>query len=502
MLKTLTTAARRPLAILSGGLLAASAVLGAAASPVVAQAQAPHWDQFEWNAGQSKVPIRAFVLFDRTGDPTTNAVIKYASDWWNGQRAKNPELPFISVYQDDANAGACFVNQTPGYSLASACTIPSLSKFGITGISATHGSPHLIGAAFALSDGLTLNEAFTAVCHNLGHIMGMADSGDDQSCMSHNLAPDQLRWYSAADALAIRTLYAHDDGQGPVGVADAYTTAEDVALRVSAPGVLANDTDADSDALAAVKVSDPANGTVALNADGSFTYTPQANFSGTDSFTYKASGGGSDSGVVTATITVTAVNDAPTVASDAYSTGEDRPLTVAAPGVLGNDADPESAITAAKVTNPANGTVALNADGSFTYTPKADFAGTDSFTYKANDGAADSGAATVTVTVTPVNDAPVALDDTYTTTQGVPLVVTAPGLLGNDTDAEGGTLTAAVVRRPANGTVTVNADGSFTYTPAVNFAGTDSFTYKASDGSTDSGAATVTITVQAVLLEG
>ena len=485
MFKLLTTAARRPLAMVSGGLLAASALLGAAASPAAAQAPAPHWDQFEWNAGQTKLPVRAFVLFDRTGDPTMNAIIKYAGDWWNGQRAENPELPFISVYQDDANAGACFVNQTPGFSLASACKIRSLSTFGINGISATHGSPHLIGAAFALSDGLTLNEAFTAVCHNLGHVMGMADSADNQSCMSHNLAPDQLRWYSAADALAIRALYAHDDGLAPVAVADAFTTAEDVALTVDAPGVLANDTDADSDALAAVKVSDPSNGTVALDADGSFTYTPEAEFSGTDSFTYKTSGGGSDSNVVTATITVTAVNDAPTAASDAYSTGEDTPFTVAAPGVLGNDADPEGAITAIKVSDPANGTVVLDADGSFTY--------------KANDGTVDSAVATVTLTVTAVNDAPVAVDDTYTTAQAVPLLVTAPGLLANDTDAESGTLTAIKVSDPANGTVTVNADGSFTYTPTVDFAGTDSFTYKANDGTADSGVATATITVQAVL---
>ena len=139
------------------------------------------------------------MLFDRTGDPTMNAVIQYTSDWWNGQRVDHPELPFTAVARDDANAGACFVNQTLGYSVASACMLPSLSTFGIHGISATHGSPHYIGAAFALSDGLSLNEAFTAVCHQFGQIMGLGDSGDDESCMKNGLAADQLRWYDEDD---------------------------------------------------------------------------------------------------------------------------------------------------------------------------------------------------------------------------------------------------------------------------------------------------------------
>ena len=495
MFKSLTKAAARPLAILTGGLLAASALIGSAATPAAAVPPAPHWGQFEWDAGQSKVPVRAFVLFDRSGDPTMSAIIKYASDWWNGERVAHPELPYSNVYRDDANAGACFVNQTPGYSIASACMIPQLKAFGINGISATNGSPHFIGGAFAVSGGLTLNEAFTAVCHQFGHILGLPDSIDGQSCMSHGLAPDQLRWYAPADMAAILALYSHDDGQAPVAVADAYSTAEDVVLTVNAPGVLANDTDADGDTLTATKVSDPAHGAVALSTDGSFTYSPTANFSGTDSFTYKASGGGTDSNVVTATITVTPVNDVAVATADSYSTGEDTPLVVGAAGVLANDTDPDGALTAVKVSDPAHGAVTLGSDGSFTYTPTANFAGSDSFTYKANDGTADSNVATVTITVNAVNDAPVAVDDTYTTTQAVPLVVIAPGLLSNDTDVEGGTLTATAVGQASNGLVTGNADGSFTYTPGPTFTGTDSFTYTANDGTTDSNVATVTITV-------
>lgn len=495
MLKSLSRAARRPLAALSGGLLAASALLGAAA-PAVAQTPAAHWGNYEWFGGQEKADIRAFWLFDRTGDPTLNSIIAWVADAWNGARADHPELPYIAVYRDDANAGKCFVNRTPGYSVASACTLRSLSTFGIKGIAATQGSPHFTGGAFAISDGLSFEDAFTAVCHNFGHIMGLADSDDDQSCMSHDVAPAKVKWYGQGDADAVLALYGHDDGPPPVAVADAYSTNEETELVVPAPGVLKNDTDADGDTLTATKVSDPAHGSATLNADGSFTYTPEANFTGTDTFTYKATGDGTDSSPGTVTITVKPVQDVPVAVADTYSTDEDTALVVSGPGVLGNDTDVDGDdLTAVKVSDPAHGSVTLAADGSFTYTPEPNFNGTDSFTYEANDGTADSGVATVTITVKAVNDAPVAVDDSYSAVGGVPLVVPAPGVLGNDTDVEGSALTAALASSPTKGTLVLGSDGSFTYTANAGATGTDTFTYRASDGSATSNLATVTITL-------
>src|SRR5207245_1355323 len=156
---------------------------------------------------------------------------------------------------------------------------------------------------------------------------------------------------------------------------------------IAAPGVLGNDTDANGNAITAIVVTNPSHGTLALNANGGFTYTPAANYNGLDSFSYKANDGGLDSNVATVTITIIPVNDAPVASSDSYSTNEDTPLTVAAPGVLGNDHDIDSAtITAIKMSNPAHGTVILNANGSFVYTPSANYNGPDSFTYAANDG--------------------------------------------------------------------------------------------------------------------
>jgi VCBS repeat-containing protein len=500
MLGFVARAARRPLAILSGGLLVGSTLIGATATPAAAADPVAHWGNYQWSGGAEKADVRAFWLFDRTGNTTMNAIIQHVADAWNGARADHPQLPYIAVYRDDANAGKCFVNRTPGYSVASACMMRSLSAFGIKGLAATDGSPHFGGAAFAVSDGLSFKEAFTVVCHNFGHIMGLADSNDDQSCMKHDFSPDKLKWYGQGDAEAVLGLYGHGEGQPATAVGDEYATDEDTPLAVGAPGVLGNDTDAHGNTLTATRVSEPANGTVTLNADGSFTYTPDDDFEGEDSFTYKATAGGLDSNVATVKITVAAVSDAPVAAHDAYSTDEDTALTIGAPGVLDNDSDPEDdTITAVGASDPENGTVTLNSDGSFTYTPDDDFAGTDSFTYKASDGSNDSDKATVKITVKAVNDAPAAADDSYTTNQAVPLVVTAPGVLGNDTDVEGSPLTAQDASDPANGSVTLNADGSFTYTPDPTFHGEDTFTYKASDGTTTSSVATVKITVEAAL---
>src|SRR5205814_2554040 len=191
-------------------------------------------------------------------------------------------------------------------------------------------------------------------------------------------------------------------------------------------------------------------------------------------------------------ITVAATNDAPVAVNDSYNATEDTPLTIAAPGVLGNDTDVDgNSLTAAVVAQPAHGTVTVNADGGFTYTPALNYNGSDSFTYKANNANADSHVATVAINVAAVNDAPVAVNDSYNATEDTPLTIAAPGVLGNDTDVDGNPLTAAVVAQPVHGTVTVNANGGFTYTPALNYNGSDSFTYKANDGTADSNVATV-----------
>ena len=158
------------------------------------------------------------------------------------------------------------------------------------------------------------------------------------------------------------------------------------------------------------------------------------------------------------------------------------------------DGDP---LTYAIVAQPAHGMVTL-VDDVATYMPELDYRGSDSFTFKANDGTVDSNIATVSITVTPVNDAPMAVDDEYTVAEKETLTVAAPGILENDSDVDGDPLTAILVDTVSNGTLSLNADGSFTYTPDPYFNGTDSFTYKAFDGELESELAVVTITVTPV----
>ena len=187
----------------------------------------------------------------------------------------------------------------------------------------------------------------------------------------------------------------------------------------------------------------------------------------------------------------------PTANPDAYSTAHDQTLSVAgAAGVLANDASNPAGrpLTTALVAGPAHGTLTLNANGSFTYKPAAHFAGSDSFTYMANDGTVASSAATVTLSVT--DQAPSGAGDTYTAARDATLTVAAPGVLANDTDPDGDTVTAVLATGPAHGTLTLNPNGSITYTPAAGFAGTDGFTYSASDGLLSSPPQTVTITVR------
>ena len=406
--------------------------------------------------------------------------------------------------------------------------------------------------------------------------------------------------------------------------------------------VLRNDSDAEGTALTATLVDDVSHGTLALNSDGTFTYTPEPNFNGTDSFTYRASDGQLESNVATVTITVNSINDAPSALGDSYEIAEGGVLSrTAAEGVLANDTDVEgNPLSASLVTGPSHGSLVLNANGSFTYTPSVNFSGTDTFTYRAND-ADPSQPATVTIVVTPVNDAPVAVNDTVNLTEDTPITFNGPtpqgftpvqwsanghyyglvsggitwasaktaaealryggsqghlvtvgsaeehqfltntllvgqalrlwigltdagtegnfrwvtgeprtftawntnqpdnssgnehyvemifqggtswlwndinatftgngyvvefegpfnqGVLSNDQDVDNDALTAQLVAGPSHGQLTLNANGTFTYTPNPNFTGTDSFTYKARDGQLESNVATVTLNIAA-----
>jgi len=288
----------------------------------------------------------------------------------------------------------------------------------------------------------------------------------------------------------------------PVAGADSYTTTEDEQLIVQkAIGVLGNDTDVEGDPLTAVLVDGPVHGSLQLNADGSFTYTPDSGYGGDDGFTYQADDGTDTSAVTDVSIYVTPINRPPAATDDTYAGTEDTPLSVrAGSGVLANDTDPDGdALTAVLVTGPSHGRLNLAADGSFTYTPDANWNGADGFTYKAIDPFAYSPTATVAITVRAVNDPPEASPDAYATDEDQALTVAAAsGVLANDRDVEGTSLKAVLARDVAHGTLDLAADGSFTYTPDADWNGTDGFSYTAWDVTKRSAATAVALTVRAV----
>ena len=285
----------------------------------------------------------------------------------------------------------------------------------------------------------------------------------------------------------------------PVATDDNYSTDEDIPLNVDAlAGVLANDSDVDGDNLSVTVTEDVENGTLILNNDGSFDYTPNTNFNGVDSFAYTLSDGNGETDTAIVNLTVNPVNDAPVAVDDNYSIDEDIPLNVdALAGVLANDSDVDGDNLSVTVTEDVeNGTLILNNDGSFDYTPNTNFNGVDSFAYTLSDGNGETDTAIVNLTVNPVNDAPVAVDDNYSTDEDTPLNVNAvAGVLVNDSDVDGDSLTVTVTEDVDNGNLTLNHDGSFDYIPNTNFNGVDSFTYTLSDGNGGTDTAIVSVTV-------
>ena len=276
----------------------------------------------------------------------------------------------------------------------------------------------------------------------------------------------------------------------PLAFPDSYAADEDTPLAVPARGVLDNDLDDEGDPLSAVLVAPAAAGALSLNPDGSFAYTPNANFHGTDSFTYVANDGLANSEIMTVTITVSPVNDQPTANSQNISTPEDTPLGIT---LTGSDVDGDL-LSFTVLSGPSHGSLG-GAAPNLTYTPTADFNGSDSFTYSVSDGQGGTATGTVTVTVTPVNDGPVAGADVVTVEEGG---VGAVAVLGNDADVDGGTLTVTGVMPGASGSVTIGESGTVTYSHDGSETTLDSFTYTVSDGQGGTATGTVTVTVTPV----
>lgn len=315
----------------------------------------------------------------------------------------------------------------------------------------------------------------------------------------------------AKSGTAVVSITINPVNDPPATSPDAATTDEDTPVTVH---VLANDTDIDGNLVpgSVTVVTPPANGTTVINpGNGAITYAPALNFNGVDSFVYSVSDDGSPlpalTSTETVTITVRAVNDPPVALPDAATTDEDTPVTI---DVLANDSDVDGELVPSSVrviVPPAHGTASVNpADGSVAYTPEQDYNGSDVFEYEVTDNGTplpgESASALVNITINPVNDPPVPVDDTAQTDEDTPVTI---DVLANDSDVDGNLVPASVVvvAGPSHGAVSVNPEtGAITYTPERDYNGPDSFIYSVSDDGTPlpalSATAEVRITVGAV----
>ncbi len=293
------------------------------------------------------------------------------------------------------------------------------------------GSVTLQGSIVAWNVNENSNKTLTSLGSNLesGNTLGLNQTGDQASTnpmlgalqnnggytFTHALLPGSPAVNTGGpsatltdqrgqprDAMPDIGAYEYTPAGAPMAVDDDLSGSEDTPL---AGNVLGNDSDPQSDPLTAIFLSGPANGTLSLDANGNFVYTPSPDWSGTDSFVYRVSDGANFSNAATVTITIAPVNDAPTSSSTNFSTPEDTDHSGTLPAALDADGD---AVTYGLASPASHGSVTVNADGSFTYTPTANYHGGDSFSFTVSDGNGGSNTYAVSVSVTPVNDTPVA----------------------------------------------------------------------------------------------
>ena len=283
--------------------------------------------------------------------------------------------------------------------------------------------------------------------------------------------------------------------QAPIAASSVIYTKKDTSFS----GKLGA-TDPDGDNLTYRIATTATMGQLAIidKSTGEFTYQPNPGMDGTDSFTFIVNDGQHDSNVAPVTIHIVPP-DIPAADNDLYGVTEGGSLAVTTGGVLTNDIDPGSkSLTAVLLSDVSHGTLSLNSDGTFSYTHDGSKNFTDSFTYHAFNGTQYSNIATVTITITPV--VPTANDDSYNNVdEAGTLAVTTGGILGNDSDPNGKALTAVLLSDVSHGTLSLNPNGTFSYTHDGSKNFTDSFTYHAFNGTQYSNIATVTITITPVV---
>jgi PKD repeat protein len=431
---------------------------------------------------------------------STGTITSYS---WNVDADPTPEATtasFTHSYEDVGTYGVTLTVTGPGGSntksspnlitVSSAAPTPttatsqSVQEDGSTTISLTATDPNGQAVTFAITmepsngtaslSGSTLTYTPDANFYGTDTVAYTASNGT----------------YTSDPVTITITVEGEDDGDPTTNDISA-TTDEDTPVTLTLDA-----TEIDGDSYSFAIITQPSNGTLGTISNNQVTYTPNENWNGEDTFTFEATDDKTFNrrNIATATITVNAVNDAPVANDVTASMNENKiaglyqPVTITldVTDVEGDD------LTYSIVGTPSNGTLGSISDNQIIYTPSQDYNGEDTFTYKANDGTADSNTATVTVTINAVNDAPVTENQTASTDEDTAVEITLTA-----TDVENDNLTFTIVSDVSNGTTSLSG-ATVTYTPTANFNGTDTFTFKANDGTDDSNTSTVTITVTSV----
>lgn len=423
------------------------------------------------------------------GATTVGEAIRFIDAILSKANPSRDELVLAQAIADRINNGTSLTN----------CRPPRPTECADDSYDTDWDAPLVVGAPGVLAndvpgDGGSLTATLTSST-SYGHLTFNADGSFTYVPAPYQLVTDSFT-YTVTDGIScctatvtIRVLGGTPPQEAPVCQDDSYSTDWDTELVIdAASGLLSNDSDPNGDALAAYIADAPAHGTVSINADGSFVYTPEPYWAGQVSFVYSVCDA-YECSLCTVTIDIAAgtpPNVAPVCSADSYTTPWSQVLTVAAPGVLINDSDANGdTLTALLESGPARGSLTLNADGSFSYTAPQGFVGQVSFVYRVFDGQLSSNCvATINVTAssTAPNLPPVCQDDYYTTNWDTKLVVPAPGILGNDYDPNANTMTAHLHSAPSIGTLILGQDGGFTYQPVAGQSGVVSFVYRAWDG--------------------
>ncbi len=366
------------------------------------------------------------------------------------------------------------------------------------------GSDVIIGGAKndRLSGGLGFDQAVYA---GLTAGYSITDNGDGTYTVSDIDASDGTDGTDTIDGFEQAVFsngfvaLATGENDPPVAVDDNETATEDVPETILAATLLSNDSDPESDPLTLLSVQNAVNGTASLDLNGDVAFTPDADFNGNATFEYTIGDTFGGTSTATVTVAVASVNDDPVAAADNANATVDTPETIFAADLLTNDTDVDGdVLTITSVQNAVDGTALLDVNGDVLFTPDPSFTGQATFEYTASDGNGGSSSATVTVSVNPPNDPPVAVADNAVATEDVPVTILASALLSNDSDPDSDPLTLLSVQNAVSGTASLDLNGDVLFTPDADFNGFATFDYTIGDGNGGTASATVTVDVASV----